>query len=56
MDYLIDFLKDVIELPPPDEPNQSSFVGDVCFIVNGMAVIKRPREDQHEVHKKLTTG
>ncbi|ODN06450.1 N(G),N(G)-dimethylarginine dimethylaminohydrolase 1 [Orchesella cincta] len=46
---------DVIELPPPDEPGQSSFVGDVCFIVNGMAVIKRPKADQTEVTTMMRT-
>jgi len=46
---------DVIELPPPEQTQQSPFVGDVCFIVNGMAIISRPKPFEQEITAMMRT-
>ncbi len=42
-------MQDVIELPPPEQANSSPFVGDICFIVNGMAIMSRAKPYEQEV-------
>jgi len=39
----------VLELPPPELPKQSPFVGDMSFVINGMGVIRRPMPHEEEV-------